>query len=63
MIINTKYNPGQVVSYGSKLGGFKTGTIEKVFTNAYSDKKVYIGYFIKGVLRDFKETELKPIEK
>ena len=61
MIINTKYDPGQLVSYNSNLGGSKTGTIEKVFTNAYSNKKVHIGYFIKGVLREFKETELKPV--
>jgi len=61
MIINTKYNPGQLVSYRSKLGGFKTGTVEKVFTNAYDSSKVYIGYFIKGVLKEFKEKELKSV--
>lgn len=61
MTIITKYDPGQIVSYGSKLGGSKTGRIEKVFTNVHTDKKVHVGYFIKGVFREFKESELKPV--
>lgn len=58
MTITTKYDPGQLVNYKSKLGSFKLGTIEKVFTNVHTDKKVHVGYFLKGVYREFKESEL-----
>jgi hypothetical protein len=62
MTIVTKYDPGQIVSYRSKLGGYKTGIIEKVFTNVYANEKIHVGYFIKGVFREFKEPELKSIQ-
>ena len=61
MIIHTKFNVGQKVIYRSKLGMDKTGTIEKLFVD-YWGKHMYIGYFLKGVLKAFKEKELKQFD-
>jgi len=60
MKIETKFAPEMKVIYVSKATGLpKTGVIEKVFTNTYVEGKSHIGYFIKGVKREFKEIELK----
>lgn len=62
MIINTKFDVGQKALYRSKSGTDKVGTIEKLFINYWGGKKMYIGYFIKGVLKEFKEPELKQVK-
>ena len=60
MKIETKFAPNKKVTYISKANGLpKIGVIEKVFTNTYTEGKSHIGYFIKGVKREFKEIELK----
>ena len=61
MTIRTKFDVGQPVLYQSKLGIDKVGIIEKLFVN-YWGKKMHIGYFLKGILREFKEMELKQIK-
>lgn len=61
MKIHTKFDVGETVIYQSKLGMEKVGTIEKLFVN-YWGKKMHIGYFIKGVLREFKEIDLKKVQ-
>jgi hypothetical protein len=62
MTINSKFNIGQVVTFKSNSTGInKTGTVEKISVNAWSEKKVFVSYFLKGIFKEFKEHELKPV--